>query len=189
MLSFPKGWLVLELNELHFPEMDQFFRFATAGGEEWAGISLGVFLLIFRPRKELLAYLVAIGLLVLLVQLLKRGLFADCYRPVEVLKTSTLHVVDGIQLNRKYSFPSGHTSAGFLFFSYWAFILRNAGWKLFFFFSAVLVGFSRVYLAQHFLEDITAGSIIGICFAIAAVFLADRLGRHSEWWEKKWSLF
>lgn len=189
LLAFPKGWLVLELNALHFPAMDQFFRFATAGGEEWAGITLGVFLLIFRPRKELLAYLVAIAIVVVLVQFLKRWVFSDCYRPVEVLKTSALHVVDGIKLNRKYSFPSGHTSAGFLFFAYWAFILRNAGWKLFFLISAVLVGFSRIYLAQHFLEDVAAGSLIGICFAMWAVWLANRLGAYSEWWNKKWGLY
>jgi membrane-associated phospholipid phosphatase len=186
LLQEPKGWLVLYLNSHHQSFWDVFFRFVTKGGEEWAGIALGVFLLIFKPRRYFFSYLIAVVMMVLLVQLLKRGVFDDWYRPVVVLKDFELKLVEGVKMNKKYSFPSGHTSAGFLFFSFWAFISSNRIIKLFFLASAVLVGLSRIYLAQHFLQDVIAGSFLGVSLAMTACFTSRLLSSKSNWFNGKW---
>jgi len=49
--------------------------------------------------------------------------------------------------------------------------LTNKWHKLILLFIAVLVAFSRVYLSQHFLEDITMGSFIGISLSTGVYYL------------------
>lgn len=39
------------------------------------------------------------------------------------------------------------------------------------FWAAVLVGYSRIYLGQHFLEDVIAGIITGVASAILVEYL------------------
>jgi len=36
---------------------------------------------------------------------------------------------------------------------------------------AILAGYSRIYLAQHFLEDIMAGALIGTIFGLVSYHL------------------
>jgi len=42
----------------------------------------------------------------------------------------------------------------------------NKAWGLFFLFLAVLVGYSRIYLGQHFLPDVTMGALLGTVTAL-----------------------
>jgi membrane-associated phospholipid phosphatase len=62
------------------------------------------------------------------------------------------------------SFPSGHSEGAFSFFCFLSLILtahyRWAG--ALFFLLALAVGYSRIYLAAHFFDDVYIGSIIGM---------------------------
>lgn len=189
LIIYPKGWLVLQLNSLHHPWLDTLFAQSTRGGEEWAGIALGVFLIIARPRKYLPAYLLSLLSMIACVQLMKHGLFADAARPLAFLgeQYPDLHKVDGVQIHLKNSFPSGHTSAGFFFFSFWAFCVPQNFWKVFFLISALLVALSRVYLLQHFLEDIFVGSLMGCAFSLAGHWLIQSMFSSSPYWNRKWT--
>ncbi|MFW5657174.1 MAG: phosphatase PAP2 family protein, partial [Bacteroidota bacterium] len=60
------------------------------------------------------------------------------------------------------SFPSGHTTSAFALFICLVFYTKSLPLKIIFFFLAVLVGFSRVYLSQHFFCDVVAGSFLGV---------------------------
>ena len=64
---------------------------------------------------------------------------------------------------RYNSFPSGHTVASTAFFATLAF----ASWRigLAFLFIPVLIAFSRMYVAAHFLSDIICASLIGLLAA------------------------
>jgi membrane-associated phospholipid phosphatase len=53
------------------------------------------------------------------------------------------------------------------------------------FFLALLVAFSRVYLSQHFLIDITVGSIIGSTGALGFYLLYYRDDRKWHAWSLK----
>ncbi|WP_232053844.1 phosphatase PAP2 family protein [Microbulbifer sp. GL-2] len=64
----------------------------------------------------------------------------------------------------KFSLPSGHTSAAFLFIT---FMIIQAGpiWSLGYIW-ATGVGAARIGLGVHFPSDICAGALLGICVAI-----------------------
>jgi len=108
--------------------------------------------------------------------LLKHVVFPGIDRPVEFFKTTAeLYLVKGIEFHNHFSFPSGHAATALAIFSLLA-ILTNRKWlKLFFLLCAVIVSYSRVYLSQHFLEDIIFGSVLGILAVIIFYWYFQRL--------------
>ena len=64
-----------------------------------------------------------------------------------------LHLVPGVQLYAHFSFPSGHTTAAFCIYGVLAVLSGRPVLQWLFFLIAALVGISRIYLLQHFMED------------------------------------
>jgi membrane-associated phospholipid phosphatase len=76
-----------------------------------------------------------------------------------------LVVVPHVELASGFtSFPSGHTIAAFTLYSLLALILSGIRpiYGFFCAFFAILVGFSRIFLAQHFLTDVLGGVVFGL---------------------------
>ncbi|MEN0002491.1 MAG: phosphatase PAP2 family protein [Bacteroidota bacterium] len=148
---------------------DIFFTYGTQLGEEKGYFAiLGIFLC-YRYRYALVLPL--IGLSVSIVSFSLKKIFA-APRPFAYFSDLDLmdqiQVVEGIVLNAgPTSFPSGHTMSGFTLLTYAALC---SPWKRFtgplFAVIAIIVGISRVYLVQHFLEDILAGALLGILLGI-----------------------
>lgn len=74
----------------------------------------------------------------------------------------------------KFSFPSGHTAAAFLFAAliasfYPAFALPCYLW-------ASMIGASRVLLGVHYPSDIAAGALLGSGAALVGLFAAPMIG-------------
>ena len=91
-----------------------------------------------------------------------------------------LHFIDGVNLHSNFSFPSGHSTAAFSTFFFLALIARKPILQVMLFSVGLLVAFSRVYISQHFFEDIYVGGIIGASFTfLASVLLIDM-----SWGEK-----
>lgn len=77
-----------------------------------------------------------------------------------------------IRIPRDFSFPSGHSVAGF---TAAVIIFRhNRRWGIPALILAALIAFSRLYLYVHFPTDVLAGILIGILTGIAADVLIDR---------------
>jgi len=72
-----------------------------------------------------------------------------------------------------YSFPSGHTTAAFSIAV--TFILHAPFLMSVFLPYAIIVGFSRMYLALHYPTDVLMGTCIGSGFAIGTVQLFEIL--------------
>lgn len=89
-----------------------------------------------------------------------------------------VHILSDWQHLYHRSFPSGHCAGAFSVFCFLALLLperyKRAGLLLFI--PALLVGYSRVYLAAHFVEDVYFGSMAGTVFTTLIFSAMKRLG-------------
>lgn len=84
-------------------------------------------------------------------------------RPAMMFKGDpAFHVVSWLPVAHVNSFPSGHTTSAFAMATAIAIISKNKKLGLFCFILAALTGYSRIYLGQHFLEDVGMGSLLGV---------------------------
>jgi membrane-associated phospholipid phosphatase len=133
---------------------------------------LAAILVLFSYRK---AFIVASGFAVtsITAQIIKY-LF-DAPRPKLYFKDQLgrIHFVKGVDILSLHSFPSGHTVTAFMLavlFTYWS---KNKAWGLVFLLIACLVGYSRMYLSEHFFEDVTAGSVLGVILTVIWLYWLD----------------
>ena len=87
-----------------------------------------------------------------------------------------LYLIENLDIHVKYSFPSGHTTTAFTIFMILA-LITNPKYKILkfiYFVAALLVGYSRMYLSQHFLIDVVAGSIIGVSISLLVYYLMSK---------------
>ena len=177
MLLVSKSEIHLALNFYHNSIFDQLFQYVTWLGE-WPPFFIGPLLLFYRYRWAIIfiaGNVLAFGI----TQLLKHTLFSDALRPVAYFQNSNVHLklVQGVENWLDNSFPSGHTTTAFATFFCLALITNDRLNKFLFFFVALSVGYSRIYLSQHFFDDIYAGSIVGVLsVGIAWLFMQQRGG-------------
>jgi membrane-associated phospholipid phosphatase len=98
--------------------------------------------------------------------------FPNELRPLSLeIENVIIHKIERVPLHRMHSLPSGHTSTAFTM----ALLLANIMKRKFFVFLlpviAFLVGYSRVYLGQHFVTDVCAGMFIGIVSAYLSLLI------------------
>ena len=164
----------LVLNAFHTPMLDTFFKYFTYVGA-WVPCAVAVVLLIFRKWK--IASVILVGQLVatLITTPLKHIIRAK--RPSAILSDLGINfpVVEGVDLHSTLSFPSGHTSAAFAFCFAVALFCPRWWQKLLCLFVAVLCGYSRIYLSQHFLEDVLAGSMVGVVSILVLIPLSKKI--------------
>jgi membrane-associated phospholipid phosphatase len=178
IIFIPKGTTHLFINSYHSTITDLFFKYFTNLGDGVVPFILAIIFLFFSYRKSILV--VASGLAAgIFVQILKRFFFEDVNRPVKFFGPSELHLVDGVKMNFEHSFPSGHSATIFALCFCLASLTSSKLKKIVLFCTAVLISFSRVYLSQHFIIDIYAGSIIGILSAIIVIVFLNR--QNNNW--------
>lgn len=155
-------------NGLLRPWLNVFFKYFTYFGDGIFVICVGAILLIFNVRRGITT-LLAYGLSAGFTQGIKYAFFGDVDRPQLVFQQQylPLNLVPDLveEQHIHHSFPSGHSTAAFALFFSLSFLVENSLAKIFFLLMALAVAFSRVYLSQHFFEDITAGSFIAVCFS------------------------
>jgi membrane-associated phospholipid phosphatase len=93
-----------------------------------------------------------------------------------------LHLVPGVELYHHFSFPSGHTATAFTILLLTGLITKKRWVSFILVWLACIAGFSRVYLSQHFLEDVLAGSLIGLFSALFFYWYFQGMNRH--WLDK-----
>ncbi len=159
------GDFVLFLNDLHIQPLDFFFKYATHLGDGIALAIVALFLLIFKRRYGWVLILIGI-LQSALSWLMKRVIFGKVPRPKNYFEDiSQFNLVEGVELHGNYSFPSGHTMTAFSIAAFLSLAYKKPSVSIAALCLAVLAGISRVYLLQHFLIDILAGSLIGTALA------------------------
>ncbi len=165
-----KEVLHLFTNRFHTSFFNHFFAYITYLGDGIAAAVIGVGLLIYRvkPGLFLLTATLSSGLF---TQFLKKVVFPNTGRPLQVIGEENLYLIEHIQNHLHFSFPSGHTTTAFALFFSLAWMSKNRLIKTLCFFLALIIGYSRVYLSQHFAVDVVFGSLIGVVFVILSSFI------------------
>lgn len=159
------------INGNHNSYSDFFFKYMTYAGDGWMWLAVLIFSVLFK-KKYIPAVLAAIIISTLLSQFLKRVIFPEDLRPITFLSDQfPIHLVDSVRMNRLYSFPSGHTVAAFTIALLLAHMINKRFWSIVLPIIAMLVGYSRVYLAQHFLTDVLAGICIGFLSSLLSLMI------------------
>lgn len=192
LCTYPKLELHLMLNSWHTDLEDTFFRYYTLLAE--GPLYVLALLPIFWKQIQV-TVLFAMSELTggAVLQILKHTFSFD--RPVSAFEhygDAMLPLVQGVDIHHSNSFPSGHASTFFVFFTCCALFLayhykqnHQPGdpkkWLLIdasmlvLLILAALGAYSRVYLSQHFLSDVCVGSIIGFMTPCLIFFFARNM--------------
>jgi len=155
---------------------DWVFRIMTFFGNGIFMMIMGlVFVFFYSIRNGLIIFSSFISS-ALIVQFLKRFIFEDHLRPVLFFANigQEIYRINGLEYHSYFSFPSGHSATAFALFMGFALFSRNNILKLVFILLACIIAYSRVYLSQHFLEDIIAGSLLGILAVLCSHYLFSK---------------
>jgi undecaprenyl-diphosphatase len=123
----------------------------------WSGIICIVIFLWFKRMRGLalvLAIALAVSISDFLGATLKELIARD--RPCHVLS----HIKDIANCSNSFSFPSNHAVNSFTFATIVTLAYKNLSFLLYI--SALLVGYSRVYLEVHYPTDVLSGALLGI---------------------------
>ena len=175
---YPKGDIHMAVNRHYSAFGDFFFKWITQAGTFTVIVPVCIFLFFRSVRQGVVATSATVSSW-LLVQFFKRVVF-DMPRPkvfFNVLQqyaagglapsdAGPFHVVDGIRLHSWHSFPSGHACGVFALCCCLAVFARKPVWKIFWLMLAAVASYSRIYLSQHFLLDVEAGSLLGVLCAM-----------------------
>lgn len=149
------------INQFHAGWADVVFRYGTHLADGWVTVGIGLALMCVRWRWFMLFAVSTLGS-ALIAQLLKRTFFADHDRPSTfIAEMPDLRLIPGVEMLHHNSFPSGHSTCAFSMCFALAIIIGRPGSAAAMAVLAVFLGFSRVYLSQHFTEDVLCGAMIG----------------------------
>ena len=164
----------ISLNSYHPFYLNVFFINYTFMGDGIFALCL-VAVVLFYFKKKQLGFALLYGFLVsgLAAQLIKN--LVNAPRPRLYFEAGTyLNFIDGATINAgTNSFPSGHTATAFAIATVLVLMMKNKKLQLLILGGALLVGYSRIYLAQHFLADVLVGALLGSISGIFACYLAQ----------------
>lgn len=156
---------------------DRFFFLLTGLGN---AIYLGLFcilimLLLRKNLQQRSSHLVLSFLLSsVVVVVCKNLIWPEVPRPSMVFGKEFLTLVSGVDVCGWRSFPSGHTTTAFALLSVMAtWVGKKYGILLGIL--ALLIGYSRIHLNQHFPLDVAVGGIIGIISNSVALHITRNL--------------
>ncbi|WP_266362228.1 phosphatase PAP2 family protein [Tellurirhabdus rosea] len=187
MLRYTKAELIRWVNEHFHPAGDLLFQSITHLGDG-AFFVFVVLVLAFRSFRYAVMGLASFLLSTLVAQGLKHYVFPDNLRPSKFFENSgwNFRTIEGLDLHSFNSFPSGHTTSAFALFCLLALLDERKGRGWFFALLAAAVGYSRVYLFQHFVEDAYAGALIGVTSTVVVYLLfSPRWERSPKAWHDR----
>ena len=164
LVKYSKTESLIIVNHSWSSFQDVFFKYCTYLGDGWFAVSILAFLFFYRLKYGIIAT-ICFSTTALITQFLKKVIYSDVARPsIELyndFQNNVLHKVEGVELLKGNSFPSGHTTSIFSICCLLTLLFSKSKLGPIFIIIASFTSYSRIYLSQHFFEDVFVGSIIG----------------------------
>lgn len=166
------------LNSFHTPTLNQVFNSITFIGDGLFSIIVSFFILIFAKKHTKLA-------LIVMVAYLSSGIVAQIFKAIIYAPRPSLYFklheykyyIDTFATSRAgaNSFPSGHSASVFALVTVFSVYCKRKYISFCLIVIGILAGYSRIYLAHHFLIDVLAGMILGLLFGTLSLIWLDKL--------------
>lgn len=168
-----KAAAFIALNSYHPFYLNVFFiNYTFIGDGLFALCLIAIYFFYFKKKQQGFALLYSFLISGLAAQLLKN--LVNSPRPKLYFEAGTyLNFIEGVTLSGHSGFPSGHTATAFAIATVLVLMMTNKAWQIIILLAAVLVGYSRIYLAQHFLLDVMVGALLGSVSGILAFYMAQ----------------
>jgi membrane-associated phospholipid phosphatase len=178
--SYGKNHFFLLLNTDLGTAGDNFFNFFSYLGDGLLWIPLvGYF--VYKEGKQKLPLLISSFVFTTaFTQACKYLIVPDELRPTAAITQEFIHTVEGVTVHATASFPSGHTATAFVFYLIFCLVFENKLWLLAGLLYALIVGYSRIYLAQHFPFDVAAGIVVAIVSVVFSLLIQDRFAERKS---------
>jgi membrane-associated phospholipid phosphatase len=174
-LIYTKDEIYFAVNTRTTPFLDAVEPYITDLGDGWTIVILAAIAALWNFR---IAFLLITTFIVTSLAVQAAKFFFDAPRPKLYFKAelSKLHFAKGVEI------LSHNFAVGVLL----TYLSKLKGWSsVLLIFYGVMVGFSRMYLSEHFFEDVIAGSIMGVVLSILWIWFIDgRKFIHSAGWNK-----
>jgi membrane-associated phospholipid phosphatase len=172
-----KDVIHLSINHHYSAFADMIMPYVTLAAD---GITIAVFILLLIGWNRKYGFWTGVSVILAsaITQILKNTVFSGEPRPKLFFETQhlSLRFVPHVENYLYDSFPSGHTTAAFAFYFCLVIVVKNNYLKAALFLVALLIGYSRIYLSQHFLNDVLFGSMIGTLSTLAVMTFAVHKG-------------
>lgn len=165
MLVCGKEELYFAINHRHTVFTDVFFANLTVLG---AGVGCIVIVLITTLINYRTGFLLLSSYLLTFAisQTIKHLVKAPRPHLFFTKKLHDIYLIKGVVMLDVNSFPSGHSVSAFTAAVVFTYVAKNKSWGGFWLIIAVLIAYSRIYLSEHFLQDVVAGSALGVLITI-----------------------
>jgi len=156
---------------------DKVFEYSSYLAEGWIWIPYFI-VLVGLYKKDTAFILMNFLISTLLTQFAKNFIFGTAMRPMASgLDATQIHTVAGVEIHTFNSFPSGHTATAFTLFLLTTYLFPNKYVLTIGIVYAMVCGYSRIYLAQHFPLDLAGGIFVALLTLPTSIFIRKKLNK------------
>ena len=156
---------------------DKVFEYSSYLAEGWFWIPYFI-VLVGLYKKDTAFILMNFLVSTLLTQFAKNYIFNTAMRPMASgLDATQIHTVPGVEIHTFNSFPSGHTATAFTLFILTTYLFPNKYALTIGIVYAIVCGYSRIYLAQHFPLDLAGGIFVALLTLPISIFIREKLNK------------
>ena len=156
---------------------DKVFEYSSYLAEGWIWIPYFI-VMVGLYKKDTAFILINFLVSTLLTQFAKNFIFGTAMRPMASgLDATQIHTVAGVEIHTFNSFPSGHTATAFTLFLLTTYLFPNKYVLTIGIVYAMVCGYSRIYLAQHFPLDLAGGIFVALLTLPISIFIREKLNK------------
>ncbi len=172
-LLYSRADIYFTINSFHNTFTDTIAPYITDIGEGLTIVILSIVIALFNYRK---AFILAgsYAITAILAQIIKHIINAPRPKLYFASELKRMYFVKGVEIYSYNSFPSGHTVTAFSAAVALTYLAKNKSWGVLYLLIAILVGYSRMYLSEHFFEDVIGGSALGVIVTVFWIYFLER---------------